>query len=111
MKNFVQKGKELSVVLTSAASAGDVLVVGRVVAVAAQSGGIGDTVEAWDDGVYDLAKDGNAYAQGDKVYWDATAKQVTNTANSGANLVAGSAWLAALAGDLTVRVKLIGTVQ
>lgn len=60
-------------------------------------------------GVHKLAKEAAlAIAQGAKVYWDSTNKVVTTT--SSGNTPMGYAWLAALAADSKVEVKLHPTI-
>lgn len=106
MKNYVQPGKTIDVVLAAAITSGAAILVGALVGVATTTGGIGDTVAVSLEGVYNLPKAVGAISQGAILYWDDTAKNVTTNAASGANTKIGHAFLAALSGDATVDVKL-----
>ena len=66
-------------------------------------------VEGMTEGVFDLAKAAGAVTQGQLVYWDNVAKNVTTTATS--NKLIGVATQAALSGDANVRVKVTGQVS
>lgn len=55
-------------------------------------------------GKFALPKDGNAIAEGARVYWDNTNKRVTATSTN--NTLIGVATFAALAGDATAHVRL-----
>ena len=68
----------------------------------------GEAVEAQVIGVFDIVKATGALTQGQKVYWDNTAKKVTGTATS--NTLIGAAVRAAASGDATARVRLSGAV-
>ena len=83
MKNYVQPGKTITVAAPYAVSSGDGLLVGAIFGVATASSAIGEAVEAALVGVFDLKKAASqAWAVGDKVYWDNTAKETTKTATS-----------------------------
>lgn len=107
MKNFVQRGDTIDVVLAAILASGAPIVVGTRVGVAKVAGVIGDTVAVALEGVFTLAKaTGTTPGQGDVLYWDDTAKKVTTSAASGANLKIGYAWAAALTGDTSMNVLL-----
>lgn len=106
MKNYVQKGGTIDVVLAAVIASGAPLVVGALVGVAEVSGAIGDTVAVKLEGVYTLNKAVGAISQGAQLYWDDTAKNVTTSSASGANLAVGYAFAAALSADATVPVFL-----
>lgn len=106
MKNFVQQGAAITVVMPYAANAGAGVQVGAALfGVAAETYGSGDTGVIATEGVFDIAKVGaQAWTAGDRVYWDNTAKNLTKTATS--NLQVGVAIQDAGASDATGRVKL-----
>lgn len=107
MKNFVQCGDTITLVAPYDVVAGACLKVGSIVAVATYSALSGAAVEASTEGVFDLAKaTGAAWAVGDALYWDDSAKKVTGT--SSGNTKIGVALLAAASGDTVGRVRLNG---
>ncbi|HUX16666.1 MAG TPA: capsid cement protein [Phycisphaerae bacterium] len=80
-KNFVQPGSTLTLSAPHDVSSGDGLLVGSLFAVASGDAVSGADVEAMTEGVFDLAKTAaQAWAQGDKVYWDAAAEECTTSA-------------------------------
>lgn len=82
MKNFVQPGQTISVVAPADVSSGDLVVVGSIFGVAVTDAAEDDAVEISTGGVYDLPRtDGVAWTQGQRVYWDATAGEVTSDAD------------------------------
>ena len=88
-------------------AAGDVVVQGDLIGVAKRPIAANDLGSLALTGVFDIAKiAATALAVGAVVYWDATAKVATNTANAGANKLLGKVVKAALAADVTVRVRL-----
>ena len=90
MKNYVQPGHTVPLPAPYAVASGDGLLVGAIFGVATANAAIGDAVEATLVGVFDLKKVASqAWAAGDKVYWDNTAKEVTKTAT--ANTLIGAA--------------------
>jgi predicted RecA/RadA family phage recombinase len=81
MKNYIQPGKTITLPAPYAVSSGDGLLVGAIFGVASANSAIGEAVEAALVGVFDLKKAASqAWAVGDKVYWDNTAKEATKTA-------------------------------
>jgi predicted RecA/RadA family phage recombinase len=82
MKNFVQPGGTITLAAPYAVTSGSGLLVGSIFGVAlATVSTIGDPVEALLEGVVDIKKTASqAWSQGDRVYWDNTAKEVTKTA-------------------------------
>lgn len=110
MKNFHKPGKMLPVVISGAAvESGEGKTIGELFGVASKAGAIGETVEFSLNGVYSLAKPtagGSGHAQGTKLYWDAAAKQVTESDASGANKFAGYSYAGAADGDATELVLL-----
>ncbi|MBL9057278.1 MAG: DUF2190 family protein [Rhodobacteraceae bacterium] len=107
MKNYVQPGNTITLTAPYAVASGDGLLVGSIFGVAAGTAALGEAVEAALNGVYDLKKVASqAWAAGDKVYWDNTAKEATKTTTS--NTVIGVAVVAVAggAGDTIGRVRL-----
>ena len=107
MKNYVQPGKTITLTAPYAVTSGDGLLVGSIFGVAAATAALGEAVEAALVGVYDLKKVASqAWAAGDKIYWDNTAKELTTTASG--NTKVGAAVKAAGSGETTVVVRLNG---
>lgn len=111
MKNFVQPGKTIPLVAPAAVSSGDVVEVGSqgVLGIATADAALGESVECSVEGVFDLPKDGSAYAQGDLAYWDGST--VVPTDGGGANSLLGAVVAAAAGGDDTARVRLNGSFR
>lgn len=113
MKNFVQPGRSLSVAAAAAAvTAGQVVIVGNHLGVAANSAAIGEPYEVVLDGVYVLPKaTGAAWTQGQPLMWDASASAfaAVGTPASGDVTAAGfTAFTAAASGDAMGQVRLSG---
>lgn len=105
MKNYIAKGHVIEVVAgLGGVAAGDFVLIGSVPAVAITSAAEGDTYTAQCEGVFEVVKATGAITQGAKLYWDATAKNITTTATS--NTLAGWAYAAAASADATVQIKL-----
>lgn len=104
MKNYVESGDTIELVLAADVLAGGVTVQGAIVAVATKSGKVGDTVAHKTTGVYDLPYGAAAViTAGDKLYWDGT--KLTKTV--GSNTYFGHATEARAANAGTARAKLI----
>lgn len=111
MKNFVQLGDDLDVVTPSGGMvAGTPYKIGSLFGIANNTTAQNATNVLSRRGVYkDVAKaTGTAWAQGDLLYWDDTAKNFTKTASS--NIKAGVAAIAALSGDAVGTVLLIPSI-
>ena len=109
MKNYVQPGNTITLTAPYAVSSGDGLLVGSIFGVAAGTAALGEAVEAALTGVYDLKKVASqAWAAGDKVYWDNTAKEVTKTTTSNTLIGVAVVAVAGGAGDTIGRVRLNG---
>lgn len=106
MKNYVQKGDILSLTAPSGGVvSGSAYLIGAMIVVAKHSAAQDQKFEAATEGVFSLPKAaGQAPAEGAKLYWDNTAKNLT-TSPSG-NTFAGYAVAAALTGDALVLVRL-----
>ena len=116
MKNFVQKGEVLhyEVQEGDVIKSGDMVAVGSVVGVATANPDRSGLVAISVQGVYNIPVPVAAgeISQGDKVYFNAAAKEITLAADNGAsppvaNLLAGFAWEDGDPGGV-VPVKLIG---
>ena len=110
MKNYVQPGKTITLAAPYAVSSGDGLLVGAIFGVATASAANGETVEAALVGVFDLKKAASqAWAVGDKVYWDNTAKETTKTATSNTLIGVAVEAVANGASDTVGRLRLNGS--
>lgn len=105
MKNFVQPGEIVSVTAPAAVVAGAGVLVGSLFGVAVTDAASGAQVNIACDGVFTLAKTtGQAWTEGQILYWSGTA--VTSTAST--NKIIGCATRAAASGDTTGVVRLNG---
>jgi len=104
---FVHDGNSIDYTPGADVASGDVVVQGNLVGVARTpiaSGVLGSLAVV---GVFDVPKatdEGSAIAAGKTVYWDATNKVATETAEG--NTLMGKTVLAAADADATVRVRL-----
>ena len=81
MKNYVHPGHTVTLIAPAAVTSGSGLLVGAIFGIAAHDAGSGELVETLTVGVIDLNKVGSqAWAVGDKVYWDNTNKRATKRA-------------------------------
>ena len=109
MKNYVQPGNTITLTAPYAVASGDGLLVGSIFGVAAGTAALGEAVEAALNGVYDLKKVASqAWAAGDKIYWDNTAKNTTKTLTSNTLIGVATEAVAGGATDLIGRVRLNG---
>lgn len=112
MQNYIAPGDVLTVVPAAAIVSGQGLKVGSILGVAAGNAAISEPVSVIIEGVFTLPKRTNASTaampQGSAVYWDDTAKVIDNTSNTGINILAGYAYVAAGSTAGTVQVRLIG---
>lgn len=109
MKNYVQPGNTITLTAPYAVTSGDGLLVGAIFGVAAGAAAIGEAVEAALVGVYDLKKVASqAWAAGDKIYWDNSAKNTTKTLTSNTLIGVATEAVAGGATDLIGRVRLNG---
>ena len=109
MKNFVQKGENLTLPAPYALSSGAGALVGSIFGVAAGDADNGADVDLVTEGVFEMPKvSALAISIGDKLYWDDTAKLVNKTASG--NTLIGVAVTAAANPSGTVNVKLIPSI-
>ena len=107
MKNFIQPGDSLAMVVPYAAgvTAGQGMLVGALFGVAAVDGAQNAVIEGATEGVFDLTKQPSlAITAGARVFWDDTNPGTTTTATG--NYQVGIAVLASATSDTTVRVWL-----
>ena len=110
MKNYVQPGNTITLTAPYDVASGDGLLVGSVFGVAAGDAASGATVETALIGVFDLKKVASqAWAAGDKVYWDNTNKEATKTATGNTAVGVATEAVAGGAGDVIGRVRLNGS--
>lgn len=107
MKNYVQKGENITVTATAAATSGQGVLMGNLFGIAAGDAAIGESLDLVTEGVFNMAKvSTDEMAVGDLIYWDDTAKLATSDDDSGANEVIGLAVTVAANPSGTVNVKL-----
>ena len=108
-KNFVQPGSTITLTAPYTVASGDGLLVGAIFGVAAGDAKSGATVEAVLVGVFDLKKaPSQAWAAGDKIYWDDETKQATKTATDTTLIGVATEAVASGAGGVIGRVRLNG---
>lgn len=105
MKNYISKGKVITIAAAEILTAGVPVVIGELVGIPVCNATVGEHVAVDLCGVYECDKAAGAIAQGAKLYWDDAANNVTTTAST--NKVIGHAWDAALNADTKVTVKLL----
>ena len=109
MKNYVQPGNIITLTAPYAVASGDGLLVGAIFGVPSGTAALGEAVETAVEGVYDLKKVASqAWAAGDKIYWDNTAKNTTKTLTSNTLIGVATEAVAGGATDLIGRVRLNG---
>jgi predicted RecA/RadA family phage recombinase len=106
MKNYIQPGKTITLAAPYTVTSGQGARVGQLFGVANGDYASGADGEFDTEGVHELTKATGALTQGQKLYWDDSAKNITGTATS--NLFVGHATLAAASGDATAFVRLTG---
>ena len=105
-QNYIQPGNVLEVIAPSGGyTSQSVVIAGLLVGIALGDAAEGEACEVALEGVWDVAKTaGTAWAQGDKLYFDATAKRGTKT--SIYKTVSGEAAAAAVSAATTGRILL-----
>lgn len=110
MKNYVQPGKTITFTAPYVIASGDGLLVGSIFGVATGAAGNGETVEAALVGVFDLKKaPSQAWAVGDKIYWDNTNKETTSVATGNTLIGVAIDAVGNGAGETVGRVRLNGS--
>ncbi|MBI9017364.1 MAG: DUF2190 family protein [Phycisphaerae bacterium] len=109
MAKFVHEGKSIDYTPSSAVTAGDVIVLGDLIGIAAidiPADQLGALTVA---GVFDLPKAvgaSTAIAAGAMVYWDSADGKAKTDDETGANKYIGKVVNSAIDADITVRVRL-----
>lgn len=107
MKNFISSGATITLTSAGAKVSGNVYFAGDLGGVAGHSAATNEPVVLHLIGEFQLPKaTGQAWAIGEKLYWDAGNSVCTTADNSGANKALGHASLAALTGDTVGTVRL-----
>jgi predicted RecA/RadA family phage recombinase len=109
MKNFIQKGVNLTLPTPETAISGQALLIGSIFGVASNNAAIGDNVDLVTEGVFTLPKAGVTMPLGCKVYFDNVAKLCT-TVTAGNTLI-GSCVEAVSTVAITAPVRLNGSFQ
>ena len=105
MRNYIQKGDNVTIPAPIAVASGDVLVIGDLHGVVAGDAAEDEPCDLVTVGVFSLPKVGaNSFAVGDKVYWDATNKLATSVATDNTHI--GTAVRVAVGGSAAVEVRL-----
>lgn len=111
----VSVGSNLDYTPGSQVYAGDVVVRGTLVCIATEDIAASTLGSVAYQGVFKCPKDTSVFADGAAVYWAAAGSPIGGTASSGAmtstsagNTLAGYAIGAALTGDATMNVRLLG---
>lgn len=105
MRNFIQTGNVLTVTAPAAVASGAGVKVGFLFGIAATDAASGADVEIAVEGVYELSKvTTDAFAVGDRAYWNDTSKLVTSTASG--NTLIGQAVTVAGNPSASVAVRL-----
>lgn len=110
MQKYVQEGCALDLTAPTGGVTGDnPYKIGSIICIATADADEGDTFVGYVEGVYDVPKaSGAAWAEGDTVYWDDTAKNFTKTTTS--NTKSGYAVSAALSADTEGRIRLVPSI-
>ena len=107
MKNYVQKGENLTLTAPYAVASGAGVKIGLIFGVAAGAAASGASVDVVTEGVFTLPKvSTDVFAVGAAVYWDDTAKLITSTTSG--NTKVGVAVTAAANPSGTGNVRLNG---
>ena len=106
MRNYIQPGDIVTLTAPAALASGDGFLVGSIFAVAVRDAELGASIDGRVTGVIELPKAAVTVAEGEAIYWDDTAKNVTNV--SAGNTLVGAAVQAAATGVTPIRVRLAG---
>jgi len=103
MQNSIQQGRSINITPTADIKGGDLVLFPAMVAVASTDIAAGQLGACETEGVFELPKDGTAFAQGQAVY---AKTDGTVTATVDDEIRAGVAWADAAGTDDTVPVKI-----
>jgi predicted RecA/RadA family phage recombinase len=110
MKNYIQPGHTITLTALAAITSGSGLLVGAIFGIAAHDAASGEPVETLTVGVIDITKVGSqAWAVGDKIYWDNTNKRTTKTATDNTLIGVALGVVGSGADETTGRVRLNGS--
>ena len=110
MKNYIQPGHTITLTAPAAVTSGSGLLVGAIFGIAAHDAASGEPVETLTVGVIDINKVGSqAWAVGDKIYWDNTNKRTTKTATDNTLIGVALGVVGSGADETTGRVRLNGS--
>ena len=111
MKNAAQPGRTIPLPAPYPVASGDGLLVGAIFGFASTSAGAGESVETTLVGVFDIKKTASqAWAIGDKVYWDNVAKEATKTSTNNTLIGAAIEPVGNSTSETIGRVRLNGSV-
>jgi len=109
MKNYLQKGENITLPAPVALASGAAAMVGAIFGVASSDAAQGEDCVFVRIGVFTLPKAaGSAWTPGQKLYWDSVARNVTVTI--GSNPAIGAAAAAAGSADTSGSVLLTGQI-
>lgn len=113
MTNFIQEGNTLTVAAPSGGvTSGQLVVVGKIVGVAAYSAAVSVPVELVTEGVFTLPKvTTDAVTVGEALYWDSSVAKLTDTPGTNSKPLVGYAVEAADNGATTVKCRVVPTLQ
>lgn len=110
MKTYIQPGHTITLAAPAAVTSGSGLLVGAIFGIAAHDAASGEPVETLTVGVVDITKVGTqAWAVGDKIYWDNTNKRATKTATDNTLIGVALGAVGSGADETTGRVRLNGS--
>jgi predicted RecA/RadA family phage recombinase len=110
MKNYMQPGNTIPLIAPAAVTSGTGVLIGSIFGIAAHDAASGDPVEVVTTGVFDLNKVGSqAWAVGDKVYWDNTNTRTTTVATDNTLIGTALSIVGSGADETTGRVRLNGS--
>ena len=105
MRNFLQAGSNLSIPAQAILAAGDVVLAGDIIGIAAGDAAIGAIVDVATTGIFTLAKTStDTFAVGAKAYWVVATKKITSTSASNTHI--GTVTEAAGNGAATAKVRI-----
>lgn len=109
MRNFIKPGEVVTrTAPVGGVVGGDAYLIGSLLVIAAGDADAGDPFEGHTVGVFEMPKDGVALSEGQRVFWDDTAKEIVDVDAAGVNKLVGCADKDALAGDATAEIRLNG---
>ena len=110
MRNFIAVGNVITVVAPAAITSGQGVLVGAMFGVAARDAASGAEAELNVEGVFDLPKaPSQAWTVGQRIYWDDTAKRLTNVVGTNTLVGVVIVFVGGMVGEMTGRVRLNGS--